>query len=110
LPGSFTIRGNRIYVGENDLDLSTREVLHGPFLREIYEVLCVLSRDLMRIILPDRSVRTFTGDPLRIEQILAELGMNAAAVIVVKNGKVVPEDDIADENDEIRIIRVAHGG
>lgn len=64
----------------------------------------------MRIILPDRSVRTFTGDPLRIEQILAELGMNAAAVIVVKNGKVVPEDDIADENDEIRIIRVAHGG
>lgn len=64
----------------------------------------------MRIILPDRSVRTFPGDTLTIEQILAELGMNAASVIVVKNGKIVPEDDSAGENDEIRIIRVAHGG
>jgi sulfur carrier protein ThiS len=80
------------------------------FIREIYEVLCVLSRNLMRIILPDRSVRIFTGDPITIEQVLAELGMNAAAVIVVKNGKIVPEDDSADENDEIRIIQVAHGG
>jgi sulfur carrier protein ThiS len=87
-----------------------RVVCTARFIREIYEVLCVISRNLMRIILPDRSVRAFTGNPITIEQILAELGMNAAAVIVVKNGKVVPEDDIADENDEIRIIRVAHGG
>lgn len=64
----------------------------------------------MQIILPDRSVRVLTGDPLPIERILLELGMNAATVIVVKGGKVVPEDEIVGGNDEIRIIRVAHGG
>ncbi|MDD1712628.1 MAG: thiamine S protein [Methanoregulaceae archaeon] len=64
----------------------------------------------MRIILPDRSVRTLARYPLTIEQILTWLGMNAGAVIVIKNGKVVPEDDIAGEHDEIRIIRVSHGG
>jgi sulfur carrier protein ThiS len=64
----------------------------------------------MRIILPDRSVRTFRGGTLTIEQILAELGMNAASVIILKNGKIVADDASADENDEIRIIRVAHGG
>lgn len=80
------------------------------FLRDIYELLCVLSRNLMQIILPDRNVRILSCDPLPVEQILVQLGMNATTVIVIKNGKVIPEDDIVGENDEIRIIRVAHGG
>jgi sulfur carrier protein ThiS len=31
-------------------------------------------------------------------------------VIVSKNGRLVPEDEIVSGDDEIRIIRVAHGG
>jgi sulfur carrier protein len=64
----------------------------------------------MRITLPDRNVRILTISPTPIEQILLQLGINPAGVIVLRNGRVVPEDVIADENDEIRIIRVAHGG
>jgi len=64
----------------------------------------------MQIILPNRSVRILSCDPLTVEQILVQLGMNATTVIVIKNGKVIPEDDIVGKNDEIRIIRVAHGG
>jgi len=39
-----------------------------------------------------------------------ELGINPIEVIVSVNGKLVPEDVIVSGNDEIRIVRVAHGG
>ncbi len=64
----------------------------------------------MQIILPDRSVRTFSCPSAPIEEILLELGINPATVIVVKNGKIVPEDVTVDEGDEIRILRFSHGG
>lgn len=64
----------------------------------------------MQIILPDRSVRTFSCISAPIEEILLELGINPATVIVVKNGKIVPEDVTADEGDEIWILRFSHGG
>ncbi len=64
----------------------------------------------MQIILPDKSVRTVPATSAPIEAILLELGINPTTVIVVKNGKVVPEDVTADDSDEIRILRVSHGG
>lgn len=64
----------------------------------------------MKIILPDRNTCEFSGEPLPIEQLLARLSINPATVIVVKNGRVVPEDEIVGENEEIRIMRIAHGG
>jgi len=64
----------------------------------------------MQIILPDKSVRTLACTSAPIEEILLELGINPTTVIVVKNGKVVPEDVIATEGDEIRILRFSHGG
>jgi sulfur carrier protein ThiS len=48
--------------------------------------------------------------PAPIEQILSQMGISPAGVIVLKNGRIVPEDVIAGENDDIRIIRVSHGG
>jgi len=64
----------------------------------------------MQVILPDKSIRTIPGDPLPIDRILEELGIPRAAVIVVKNGRVVPDDVIAEGDDRILVIRVAHGG
>lgn len=64
----------------------------------------------MRIILPDKSVRTVSRASATIEEILLELGINPTTVIVVKNGTIVPEDVTADEDDEIRILRFSHGG
>ncbi len=64
----------------------------------------------MQVILPDKTVVTRPGDPVPIETILADLGMIPATVIVQKNGKIVPEDVIASGDDQIRIIRIAHGG
>ena len=65
---------------------------------------------LMNIILPDNSGRTVDPAPRTIEQVLMELGINPIEVIVSVNGRLVPEDAIVSGDDEIRIIRVAHGG
>jgi sulfur carrier protein ThiS len=64
----------------------------------------------MQVILPDKTIRTLPGDPVAIERILVGMGIMPSGVIVVKNGRVVPEDTIASGDDQIRIIRVAHGG
>lgn len=64
----------------------------------------------MQITLPDKSVRTFPAASVPIEALLLELGINPTTVIVVKNGRVVPEDVTAELGDEIRILRVSHGG
>jgi sulfur carrier protein len=64
----------------------------------------------MRVILPDKSCRELHIEERVIEDVLKELDINPVEVIVARNGKVVSElDRIADE-DEMRIIRVVHGG
>jgi sulfur carrier protein ThiS len=67
-------------------------------------------RNLMRITLPDQTVRILKMSPAPIEQILLQMGISPAGVIVIKNGRIVPEDIIAGDNDDIRIIQVSHGG
>lgn len=64
----------------------------------------------MQVILPDRSTRTLPGTMRTIESILLELGIRPSGVIVARNGVLVPEDAVAGGDDQIRIIRVAHGG
>ena len=64
----------------------------------------------MQIMLPDRSTRQLDCGPLPIEEILHRFGINPVSVIVTRNGRLVPETACAEEGDEIRIIRVAHGG
>jgi sulfur carrier protein len=64
----------------------------------------------MNIILPDNSGHFIDPAPRTIEQVLMDFGINPIEVIVSVNGKLVPEDAIVSGNDEIRIIRVAHGG
>jgi sulfur carrier protein ThiS len=64
----------------------------------------------MQVILPDKTIRTLPGDPVHVERILLDLGIMPSTVIVVKNGRIIPEDVFACGNDQIRIIRIAHGG
>lgn len=64
----------------------------------------------MNVILPDNSRRTIDPGICTIEQVLAGLNINPVEVIVSVNGRLVPEDAFVSGNDEIRIIRVAHGG
>jgi sulfur carrier protein ThiS len=64
----------------------------------------------MRLILSDGDVRIFEHNPVPVEQILLEQGINPLEVLVSRNGKMLSEDTIIHPNDEVRIIRIAHGG
>ena len=64
----------------------------------------------MKIILPDRACRETGPGPVTVEALLQELGFNPLEVIVSRNGTLVTEDALVENDDEIRIIRIAHGG
>jgi sulfur carrier protein len=64
----------------------------------------------MRLILPDGNVREITHNPTPVATILLEAGMNPLDVMVSRNGKLVTEDTILGADDEIRVIRISHGG
>jgi sulfur carrier protein len=64
----------------------------------------------MKIIFPDTTTETVVGGSVSIGRILDRLGINPSEVIVSRNGKLVPEDAVAANDDVIRIIRIAHGG
>jgi sulfur carrier protein ThiS len=64
----------------------------------------------MKLVLPDQKMITIDRVPVPVEQVLLELGINPLEVIVARNGKMIPEDTVVQADDEIRIIRIAHGG
>ena len=64
----------------------------------------------MKIHLPDGTARTLGDGPAPVSQVLISLGVNPVEVIVSKGGRVIPEDTVLGSDDEIRIIRVSHGG
>ena len=64
----------------------------------------------MRFILPDRSTRDIDHAPATVDALLREFGLNPVEVLVSRNGTLVPGDALALNTDEIRIIRIAHGG
>jgi sulfur carrier protein len=64
----------------------------------------------MRVILPDKSCKEMHIEERMIEDILKELNINPVEVIIARNGKVVSELDCIADEDEMRIIRVVHGG
>ncbi len=64
----------------------------------------------MRLILSEQDVRIFEHSPAPVEQILLEQGINPLEVIVSRNGKLLSEDTVIQTRDEVRIIRIAHGG
>jgi sulfur carrier protein ThiS len=68
------------------------------------------SEDAMKIHLQDGTPRVYDGKAARVWEVLLALDENPAGVIVSRNGRVIPEDTVLGRNDEIRVIRVSHGG
>jgi len=64
----------------------------------------------MRVILPDQGIRVVEDDPGTVAALLQELGINPLEVMVARNGALIPEQAALCGTDEIRIIRIAHGG
>ncbi|MDD3136684.1 MAG: MoaD/ThiS family protein [Methanoregula sp.] len=62
------------------------------------------------MILPDKSEQTIAMGASTVEQVLVLLGVNPIEVIVSRNGRLVPDDAQVSGDDEIQIIRIAHGG
>ena len=67
-------------------------------------------REGMRIRFQDGTAREYDGGPATASDVLAAIGLNPSAVIVSRDGKVIPEDATLGRDDEIRVIRVSHGG
>ena len=64
----------------------------------------------MKLILPDRSTRTIDPAPATVATILQREGINPIEVMVSRDGKLITEDTLASGDDELRIIRISHGG
>jgi sulfur carrier protein ThiS len=46
----------------------------------------------------------------RVEDAIREVGLVPQAVLAVRDGKLLTEDEIAGEDDEIRLVAVISGG
>ncbi len=63
----------------------------------------------MKIELPDGGVHEQSGRYV-IRELLTGLGINPLEVLVAKNGRIVPEDDTAGDEDVLRVITIKSGG
>ncbi len=64
----------------------------------------------MKIIFPDKTSRVTEITPVTVDVFLQDLGINSLEVLVLRNGTLVTADAIVENGDEIRVIRIAHGG
>jgi sulfur carrier protein len=64
----------------------------------------------MKLILPDRSIRVIDPAPVTVETILQNEGINPLEVMVSRDEKLITEDTMVSGDDELRIIRISHGG
>lgn len=64
----------------------------------------------MLINLPDGSRIELAVENGRIADILEELGIVSEEVIVAKNSRIVVEEETAGGSDELKIVRIVHGG
>ena len=64
----------------------------------------------MKLILSDHDERIIEHCRATVEQILLEEGINPQDVLVSCNGNLISEDTVVGGEDEIRVIRIAHGG
>ena len=64
----------------------------------------------MKIVLDDGTTKELHIEKALIEDILARLEINPVEVIVAKNGKITSERDFVQSDDQLKIIRIIHGG
>jgi sulfur carrier protein len=64
----------------------------------------------MKIIFPDKTSKVTEITPVTVGVLLKDLAISSLEVLVVRNGTLVTEDAVVENDDEIRIIRIVHGG
>ncbi|QXO93961.1 hypothetical protein KSK55_11530 [Methanospirillum purgamenti] len=64
----------------------------------------------MKLILPDKSVIELSVQGRSIETILSNQGIDPLTTLISREDEIIPEDTIPDDEDVIRVIRIAHGG
>jgi len=64
----------------------------------------------MKIVLDDGTIKEVKVDRAMIEDILNDLKINPVEVIVAKNGIITSEYDMVESEDQLKIIRIIHGG
>jgi len=64
----------------------------------------------MKIVLDDGTIKEVKVDRAMIEDILNDLKINPVEVIVAKNGNITSEYDMVESEDQLKIIRIIHGG
>lgn len=65
---------------------------------------------MMLITLPDGIIKEMPVEAMPIEELLRLLNINPVEVIVAKNGRIVSELEFAGAGDELKIVRIVHGG
>ncbi len=60
--------------------------------------------------MPDKSSKELHIARAAILDILRDLGINPEEVIIARNGRVVSELDMVGDEDEMKIIKIVHGG
>lgn len=68
------------------------------------------SGEKMLINLPDGNKIELAVKSCRIEDILRRLEIKSEEVIVAKNGQIVAEEETIGSSDELKIVRIVHGG
>lgn len=64
----------------------------------------------MKIVLDDGIIREVDIDKTVIDDLLKSLKINPVEVVVAKNGKITTEFDVVESGDQLKIIRIIHGG
>jgi sulfur carrier protein ThiS len=65
---------------------------------------------MVRVYLPGGETVEREAKPVRLEDLLRDLGINPVEVVIARNGMLISEIEIAGGEDEIRIHRISHGG
>ena len=71
---------------------------------------CLITGDTMKIVLDDGTTKELQIEKALIEDILTYLKINPVEVIVAKNGKITTECDFVQSTDQLKILRIIHGG
>lgn len=64
----------------------------------------------MKVCLPDGQTREVTVEHPTVEEVLVALGINPLEVFVSRGGRLIPEDTVVGDDDELTVIRFVHGG
>ncbi|MDG6244470.1 MAG: MoaD/ThiS family protein [Methanolobus sp.] len=64
----------------------------------------------MKVKLPSGKTEEMKSGRLTVEELLLMLGISQAEVLVSKDGRIIPEDTVLKDDDDIRIVQVVFGG